>query len=65
MRKIHNSLENNRGEAKNYEFYVTKDNNSAHKMYASPHNTDLKCVTGKTITLTHSYLKENKMDLVE
>lgn len=65
MRKIHNSLENNRGEAKNYEFYVTKDNNSAHKMYASPHNTDLKYVTGKTITLTHSYLKENKMDLVE
>ena len=34
-------------------------------MYESPHNTDLKCVTGKTITLTHSYLKENKMDLVE
>lgn len=33
-------------------------------MYALPHNTDLKCVTGKTITLTHSYLKENKMDLV-
>ena len=62
MRKIHNSLETNRGEAKNYGLY---DNNSVHKTYKSHHNTDLKCITGKTITLTHSYLKENKMDLVE